>query len=277
MARFVPRLRAALLFIPVLVAAGCAHGSGPLGVDGGGSSTGGQVAVGQYLVVPVVLPANKGAKDAILESLEPADPVSARGLELRYAAVRLPDSLCGGSTRGWPPRPCPAGRLHPVAGFRYRAGARAEILVGARSIRPGRWSVPAFRLRYSVGGSHYSAVYAQGVAIHSDPTFAFQTPRRDVVCEADERERSLQCQLSAGAIEPHPATCYGEKLVGYWLEHAGRAGIMCGRRDLIRPRTVLRSALRRSGFACTLRAAGVRCSNRSGHGFFVSNRRSYRF
>jgi hypothetical protein len=231
------------------------------------------------LTVGVVLPANKSGRDAILESLEPADPGSARGLELRYAAVRLPDPSCQvGLFLGWPPGPCPVGHLHPVEGFRYAAGEyAAEILVGARSSRPGTWSIRAFRLRYRVGGRGYSAVYAQGVDLRSDPTFAFQTPLRDVVCEVDERERFLQCQLSAGEIKPRPATCLQYRLVGYSLRQFGRAEIMCGRTKLIPPRTILRSSVGRTGFACVLRAAGVRCRNRSGHGFFVSKRRSYKF
>jgi hypothetical protein len=34
---------------------------------------------------------------------------------------------------------------------------------------------------------------------------------------------------------------------------------------------------RRNGFTCTSKAIGLRCTNTSGHGFFISRARSYRF
>jgi uncharacterized protein DUF6636 len=33
----------------------------------------------------------------------------------------------------------------------------------------------------------------------------------------------------------------------------------------------------RGGFTCLSRKAGLRCRNRSGHGFFLSKQHSYRF
>jgi uncharacterized protein DUF6636 len=269
-----------LLWLLVLFIVGCGHEAGPLAVTGGDSSwLSAPVPVGRFLTAGIFVPANTSGEDAIFESFEPADPGAARGLELRYAAVRLPDPPCQiGGFLGWPPGACPVAHMHPVEGFRHRAGERAvEILVGARSSRPGIWSIGAFRLRYRVGVHRYSEVYSQGIVVRSNPTFAFQTPQRDVVCQGDGRERLLQCQLSAGEIEPHPATCLQYRLVGYSLRPFGRAEVMCGRKDMIQPRTILRTAIRRVGFECVMRGAGVRCHNRSGHGFFVSRRRSYRF
>jgi len=128
-----------------------------------------------------------------------------------------------------------------------------------------------------VGGHRYSAVYAQGIGIRSNPTFAFETPTHDVTCQVDEHEGLLECQLASGQIRPHPAECLAYRLIGYSLERAGRAEIMCGRRGFISNRTIMRSVLRRSGFTCVLRASGVRCRNRGGHGFLVSTGRSYKF
>lgn len=115
----------------------------------------GPVKRGQFHVLGVVVPKNKGSDEAILESLEPSNPSSIRGLEMRYGAVRFPSGRCRvGSARGWPPLGC-SGKIRPVRGFRIPSGAYGAVLVGARSQELGRWTIPAFRVRYRVGDGHF--------------------------------------------------------------------------------------------------------------------------
>jgi len=60
----------------------------------------------------------------------------------------------------------------------------------------------------------------------------------------------------------------------------GRAHVTCHGDTAIDPRSrALRygSAWKKSGFVCTSKRVGLRCRNRSGHGFFLSRGHSYRF
>ena len=147
--------------------AGCGDSGtdeGPLGIsrEHGSSTTGGPVRVGEFFVIGVSPPKNHG-DEAVFESLEPAEPDRARGLEMRYAAVTVKYRCAVGSAKGWPPKQC-VGLLRPVKGYRYGT-QRALLLVGARAGQPGTRLIPAFRLRYRVGDRSYMAVYEQGMEL----------------------------------------------------------------------------------------------------------------
>jgi hypothetical protein len=60
----------------------------------------------------------------------------------------------------------------------------------------------------------------------------------------------------------------------------GRVFVTCRGDTAILPRArVLRygATWSRGGFTCLSRRVGLRCPNRSGHGWFMSRRHSYRF
>jgi hypothetical protein len=60
----------------------------------------------------------------------------------------------------------------------------------------------------------------------------------------------------------------------------GRVHVTCHGDTAIDPHArVLRygTTWRGGGFTCTSKTTGLRCRNRSGHGFFMSRQHSYRF
>lgn len=136
--------------------------------SGGNSSTGTEpIPVGKFFDVGVIPPRNPAKEDAIFDRLEPADADTAKGLELRYAVIRLGPGLCAalGASRGWPPTGECKRELLPVKGYHYRPGEQVYVLVGARSSRPGRWLIPAFRLHYRVGDKSYATTYKEGLEL----------------------------------------------------------------------------------------------------------------
>jgi hypothetical protein len=69
-------------------------------------------------------------------------------------------------------------------------------------------------------------------------------------------------------------------LTGYELSRRGRATIVSAGDTAVNKRArALRYGTKwsRGGFTCTSKKVGLRCRNRSGHGFFLSRAHSYRF
>jgi hypothetical protein len=260
---------------------------GPLGDRGDvRAMTSGSVPAGTTYVIGVNLPENASGVDTILESIEPSDSGRASGLEMRYAAVHVPNRGCQvGSAHGWPPLRC-AGKAKPVGGFRFGNGRSVEILVGALAGSPGHWVIPDFRLRYSVGGRHYAATYAQGMNLRVRPASTkfvfFRTPSRNIGCAWSTLDLTLRCDIRTG-VKPPPAKpkgCENDWTFGYEMSPAGRARVVCA------GDTVLSSGARVIGYGgtwrggphtCKSRRSGLRCRNRTGRGFFLSRRHSYRF
>jgi uncharacterized protein DUF6636 len=93
---------------------------------------------------------------------------------------------------------------------------------------------------------------------------------------------SLRCDILSG-LKPRPARpprCDLDWGDSYELRTTGRPSIVCHGDTAIDPHSrVLRygTTWSRSGFTCSSKSAGLRCRNRSGHGFFLSRAHSYRF
>jgi uncharacterized protein DUF6636 len=112
----------------------------------------------------------------------------------------------------------------------------------------------------------------------------FRTPSANIGCgySSGPGRASLRCDILSG-LKPRPAKPHGCELdwgFGYALSPTGRAQTVCaGDTAVDRRARVLRYGQRwsRSGFTCVSSFAGLRCTNRSGHGFFLSRGRSYRF
>jgi hypothetical protein len=113
----------------------------------------------------------------------------------------------------------------------------------------------------------------------------FRTPSANIGCAYASGlgpRPSLRCDILSG-LKPAPAKPRGCDLdwgFGYELSPTGRAQTVCaGDTAVDRRAKVLRYGQKwsRSGFTCVSRAAGLRCTNRSGHGFFLSRAHSYRF
>jgi len=113
----------------------------------------------------------------------------------------------------------------------------------------------------------------------------FRTPSGNIGCAYAtglRQKPSLRCDIRSG-LKPKPArpkNCDLDWGDSYELGATGRAFVTCHGDTAIDPRShALRygSTWKKNGFVCTSKRVGLRCRNRSGHGFFMSRGRSYRF
>ncbi|MDQ2983832.1 MAG: hypothetical protein M3R70_07925 [Actinomycetota bacterium] len=123
-------------------------------------------------------------------------------------------------------------------------------------------------------------------AAGSSVVISFRTPSGNIGCGYASGlggPPSLRCDIRSG-LRPRPARPRGcvdlEWGDSFQMNRTGRAGVTCHGDTVIDPRArVLRygSSWARDGFKCVSRTTGLRCRNRSGHGFFMSRARSVRF
>jgi hypothetical protein len=113
----------------------------------------------------------------------------------------------------------------------------------------------------------------------------FRMPSANIGCvfssEPGGRGPYLRCDILSG-LKPKPARPRGctLDLTGFEMNATGRARVVCAGDTAVNRRArVLRYGSRwsKGGFACVSRRTGLRCRNRSGHGFLLSRTRSYRF
>jgi hypothetical protein len=111
----------------------------------------------------------------------------------------------------------------------------------------------------------------------------FRTPSSNIGCvfSADPRLGGtyLRCDILSG-LKPKPKRTCRLDLTGFQLAPRGRATVVCAGDTAVNTHArALRygSTWSRAGFTCTSKKAGLRCRNRSGHGFFLSRAHSYRF
>ena len=128
----------------------------------------------------------------------------------------------------------------------------------------------------------FAAVAAPGTAAE---VISFRTPSGNIGCyyaAGLDSQNSIRCDIRTG-LRPRPAKparCDLDWGDSYELAATGRAILTCHGDTAINPHArVLRygSTWRRGGLTCASRVAGLRCHNRSGHGFFLSRQHSYRF
>jgi hypothetical protein len=110
----------------------------------------------------------------------------------------------------------------------------------------------------------------------------FQTPSHNVGCLYSTSPAYLRCDIRSGLKPPpsKPKGCTVDWTGGYQVGPTGRAHKVCAGDTVLSAdsRVVPYGTTWRSGaFACKSRTSGLRCKNRSGHGFFLSRRHSYRF
>jgi len=116
-------------------------------------------------------------------------------------------------------------------------------------------------------------------ATASGPVAAFRTPSGTIGCVS---ESSLRCDIRSGVRPrpPRPAACDLDWALGFSMGATGRASVVCaGDTAIEQGARVLRYGTRwsRGSLVCLSRRVGLRCANRSGHGFFLSRGHSYRF
>ena len=131
----------------------------------------------------------------------------------------------------------------------------------------------------AVGGSGSARGAARATLI------AFRTPSGNIGCVFDSESptsASLRCDIRTG-LRPRPAKpprCDLDWGDSYTMSPRGRVVLTCHGDTAILPQShVVRYGTRwsKSGFVCVSRVTGLRCTNRSGHGFFMSRAHSYRF
>jgi hypothetical protein len=112
-------------------------------------------------------------------------------------------------------------------------------------------------------------------AATADTFIPFRTPSGNINCLYGQR--SLRCDITSGLV-PAPRGACDVDWTGLEVGVTGRAGPVCaGDTTIDRRARVVRygSAWRRDGITCLSQRIGLRCTNRSGHGFFLS-RQSWR-
>jgi hypothetical protein len=124
-------------------------------------------------------------------------------------------------------------------------------------------------------------------AARADSTAAFQTPSRNIGCTyvpafAGSPRPSLRCDIGGGLhpLPPRPKSCDLDWGYGYETAGTGLARPFCAGDTARDPRAGVLAydrSWRRRPFRCTSQRAGLRCTNGSRHGFFLSRERSYTF
>ena len=127
-----------------------------------------------------------------------------------------------------------------------------------------------------------SAVVAVGPAAASSSVTSFRTPSKNIYCAWEHLSGSqqvLRCdvrQLTHQA--PKPSGCQFDAGSSFGMNPTGRAAALCVSDSVYNPRAkaIAYGKSRRFGsFRCSSKTNGLRCTNRSGHGFFL-NRTSYK-
>jgi hypothetical protein len=114
----------------------------------------------------------------------------------------------------------------------------------------------------------------------------FRTPSKNIGCiyspAGGGLKAALRCDIRSG-IKPKPARpkrCDLDFGDSYQLEKTGHATLVCHGDTALDPRAKVLAygkTWRAGPISCASSQAGLRCSNGSGHGFFLSREHSYRF
>jgi hypothetical protein len=112
------------------------------------------------------------------------------------------------------------------------------------------------------------------------PDEFFRTPSKNIRCGYFVAQ--LRCDIASGLkpLPPKPTSCDFDWGQTYFLTRRGRAVIGCVSDSVSSPSArvlAYGTTWRKGGIVCRSRAIGMRCTNTSGHGFFMSRARSYRF
>ena len=123
---------------------------------------------------------------------------------------------------------------------------------------------------------------ATGVADAASGADPFRTPSGNIYCAYEHYSFApvdLRCEIRSGVkpLPPRPQTCGDADWGGgYAMRPTGRAHVLCITDTIYDPRAKVvgyGTIWRGGGFTCSSRTTGLRCTNRSGHGFFLSRER----
>ena len=129
-------------------------------------------------------------------------------------------------------------------------------------------------------------VLATGAAFAASGAYFFRRPSGNIYCAYEHYDFApfaLRCEIRSGVkpLPPRPKAC-GDAVwgAGYSMRQTGRAYVLCITDTVYDPKAKVfayGTTWRGGGFTCTSRTTGLRCANRSGHGFFLSRQRSFSF
>ncbi len=127
---------------------------------------------------------------------------------------------------------------------------------------------------------------ATGVASGSSGADTFRLPSGNIFCAYEHYDFApvdLRCEIRS-RIKPLPVR--GESCrdavwgAGYAMGQTGRANVLCISDTIYDPKAKVLAygkTWRGGGFTCSSTMAGLRCTNRSRHGFFLSRAHSFAF
>ena len=129
-----------------------------------------------------------------------------------------------------------------------------------------------------------AAVLATSAAVSSASTtriVGFRTPSKNIACMYERAEFGhkafLRCDLLSG-LKPQPHKSCELDWTGLGMSKRGKAGPICAGDTVYDKREPILKyghTWKHRGFACHSKRTGLKCSNRGGHGFFLS-RQSWR-
>jgi len=114
----------------------------------------------------------------------------------------------------------------------------------------------------------------------------FRMPSGNIYCAYEHYSFApidLRCEIRSGVkpLPPRPSACGDADWGGgYSMRQTGRPHVLCITDTISDPKARVLAygkTWRGGAFTCSSNASGLRCTNRSGHGFFLSRERSYAF
>jgi hypothetical protein len=135
----------------------------------------------------------------------------------------------------------------------------------------------------AAGGGSTTTVGTKTVGVPFQ-VVSFRTPSGAIGCRFSGKRPSpgLRCDIRSGVRPrpPKPSSCTARWGFGYSLGRTGLSGAVCSGDTAIDAGALplgYGTDWRNSGLSCASRVAGLRCTNSSGHGFFLSRGHSFRF
>jgi hypothetical protein len=124
-----------------------------------------------------------------------------------------------------------------------------------------------------------------GPAAGASGADTFRMPSGNIYCAYEHYSfapKDLRCEIRSGVkpLPPKPSWCDVDWGAGYAMRQTGLAHILCVGDTIYDPKAKVLAYGRTwtgGGFSCTSQAAGLRCTNPRGHGFFLSKEHSYTF
>jgi hypothetical protein len=126
---------------------------------------------------------------------------------------------------------------------------------------------------------------ATGTALAASGAETFRMPSGNIYCAYEHYSFApidLRCEIRSGVkpLPPRPRTCNADWGAGYAMRQTGRPYVLCISDTIYDAKARVfpyGTTWRGGAFSCSSKTTGLRCTNRSGHGFFVSRERSFAF